>query len=141
MNYPHTIAEVIDDAMTYPPETLAAFRNFKATYPYRGKLAERKVKFATLHAALCGIYNKKTTLNFRLLDGKPSDNSSYCRSSDAITLRGRLSVVTYLHEFAHALLGRDERNACRWSLSLFARFYPRSFARCLQQGHVLRVSR
>jgi hypothetical protein len=46
------------------------------------------------------------------------------------------SVVTYLHEFAHAL-GRNERGACRWSLNLFCRVFPREFARCAQRGHCL----
>ena len=49
---------------------------------------------------------------------------------------GRLSVVTFLHEFGHAL-GYGERGACRWSINLFRRCFPRSFARCRQAGHTL----
>jgi hypothetical protein len=54
--------------------------------------------------------------------------------------RGRLSVVTYLHEFAHAL-GRDERGACRWSINLFRRVFPEQFARLAASGHTLRRGR
>ena len=49
----------------------------------------------------------------------------------------RLSVVTYLHEFAHAM-GRDERGACRWSLNLFRRVFPEQFARLRTDGHTVR---
>ena len=45
-------------------------------------------------------------------------------------------MLTYLHEFAHAR-GYDERGACRWSLNLFRRCFPRSFARCRPVGHTL----
>jgi hypothetical protein len=44
--------------------------------------------------------------------------------------------VTFLHEFAHAR-GFDERQACRWSINLFRRCFPRSFASCRQVGHTL----
>jgi hypothetical protein len=41
-----------------------------------------------------------------------------------------------LHEFAHAR-GADERQACRWSINLFKKCFPRSFARCRVIGHTL----
>ena len=47
-----------------------------------------------------------------------------------------LSVLAYLHEFAHAR-GADERQACHWSINLFRRCFPRSFARCRAVGHTL----
>ena len=51
-----------------------------------------------------------------------------------------LSVVTYLHEFAHSR-GADERQACGWSINLFRRIFPRSYARCRHQGHMLIAGR
>ena len=59
------------------------------------------------------------------------------REPAVITMRGRLSVVTYLHEFAHAL-GRGERGACRWSLNLFRRVFPEQCARLRADGHTVR---
>jgi len=140
MNYPHSIAEVIDDAMIFRPEILEVAEKFKGTHPWRGTINERKAKFAALHADLCQIFGKRTTLGFGRIDGSPSDNSSYCRCADTITLRGRLSVVTYLHEFAHAL-GLDERGACEWSLNLFRQIFPKIFSRGMKDGHMLRVPR
>jgi hypothetical protein len=55
---------------------------------------------------------------------------------DLIALVGKLSVVTYLHELAHAR-GYDERQAVKWSVNLFRKVFPRSFARCQQEGHLL----
>jgi hypothetical protein len=135
-NYPASVAEVIDDSMTFRPSTLEAVRNFKASYPWRGSTDERKAKFERLHEALCGIYGKQTTLTFGQLDGQSSGSSSYCPSTDTITITGKLSVVTYLHEWGHAL-GKDERQACKWSLNLFKRVFPRLFARSQRQGHMI----
>ena len=136
-NYPRTVAEVIDDSMTFRPGVLAAVRAFKIARPWRGSIDERKAKFAAFHQALCAIYGKTTTLTFEEIDGSFSGDSSFCPATDTITLRGKLSVVTYLHEFGHAL-GRDEKGACRWSLNLFKRTFPILFAKCAQEGHVLR---
>jgi hypothetical protein len=124
--------------MKFRPGVLAAVRRFKAGKPYRGSLDERKLKFSTLHQDLCCIFSKQTTLNFGVIDDSPSDASSYCPGTDTITLKGKLSIVTYLHEFAHAL-GRDERGACKWSVNLFKRTFPVLFSRCAQDGHTLRV--
>jgi hypothetical protein len=49
---------------------------------------------------------------------------------------GRLSVATYLWAFARAR-GLTAREAFRWSLSLFARMFPRSFAGCQFRGPFL----
>lgn len=110
LSYPSSVSEVIDDDISFRPATLEAVRRFTAFRPWRGAVEERKAKFAALHANLCGIYGKFSMLTFGVLDGSFSGDSSYCPSTDTITLRGRLSVVTYLHEFAHAL-GSDERGA------------------------------
>jgi hypothetical protein len=136
-NYPESVAEVLDPSMKFRPDVLRAVRAFKKHKPWRGSLDERKLKFSQLHQDLCRIYRRTTTLTFGKLDGGDSGGSSYSRAIDAITLTGRLSVVTYLHEWGHAL-GKDEREACRWSINLFRRIFPRLFERCRLDGHMLR---
>lgn len=135
--YPQTVAEVLDPNAKYKPAVLAAVRRFAKTKPWRGSEDERKAKFLTVHSDLCRIYQRTTRLEFGVLDGGCSGSSHYTPSTDTITLCGALSVVTALHEFAH-VLGRDERGACRWSISLFARCFRHSFARCRHDGHTLR---
>lgn len=137
-DYPQTVAEVLDPAVRYRRRTLVVVRKFKLSKPWRGTETERKAKFGQLHLDLCELYGKQSRLVFGLLDGEDSGASHYVRSTDTITLCGRLSVLTFLHEFGHAL-GKDERAACRWSLNLFRAVFPISFARCLSVGHTLRA--
>jgi hypothetical protein len=90
-----------------------------------------------LHRDLTAAYGLTTRLEFeRGDDSQPSGSSCYDPVRNMIRLRGRLSVVTYLHEFGHAL-GYGEQGACRWSINLFRRFFPRSYARLVPEGHTL----
>ena len=135
-NYPRSVSEVLDRQIRFRKSTVLAVSLFKSNRPWSGSLDERKQKFIKLHHDLCRIYDKRTILRFGALNGGSSGNSSYARAADVITLRGKLSVVTYLHEFAH-VLGRDERGACRWSINLFAKYFSEQFVRCSRQGHML----
>jgi hypothetical protein len=137
-NYPATVQEVLDPPVRFKPAALRAVRAFARSRPWRGTLAERKAKFRRLNRALAAAYGIAVPrLVFRNVGaGMSSGASSYRPGSHAIALAGRLSVVTYLHEFAHAR-GADERRAVRWSVNLFRRVFPRSFARCRHAGHTL----
>ena len=140
--YPRTVAECLNGGMKFRRGVVAAVRAFKRAGPWRGTLATRKRKFRRLNKALADVYELATPrLRFGVIDGSFSGASS-CRRREAgetavITMRGKLSVVTYLHEFAHAL-GRDERGACKWSVNLFRRVFPRQYAKLRADGHTLR---
>lgn len=135
--YPRSVAECLQDGRRYRPAALAALRAFRRSRPWRGTIIERLEKFQHLHAALCAAYGLSTRLRCVDVDrNRCSGSSSYTPIADMITLRGRLSVVTYLHEFGHAL-GYGEQGACRWSINLFRRMFPRSFARLRASGHTL----
>jgi hypothetical protein len=136
-NYPATVAEVLDPPVHFRPAVIEAVKRFARAKPYRGTCDERKQKFIALHHDLCSVYGKQTSLTFGVIDGSDSGSSFYRPATDSITLTGKLSAVTYLHEFAHAL-GRDERGAVRWSVNLFRLCFPRSFARCMTEDHTLR---
>ncbi len=140
--YPDTVAECLSDRAKYRRGVVAAVKAFKRACPWRGTLEERKDKFRRLDEALAGAYGIPTPdLRFERIEGGFSAASSCLRGDNerpaAITMRGRLSVVTFLHEFAHAL-GKDERGACRWSINLFRRVFPQQYARLQADGHVLR---
>ncbi len=135
-NYPANIAEVLRPNKKFRREVVRAVKDFKRTRPWRGSLEERKAKFEVLHQQLCLIYAKSTALVFEVSDAGSSGSSHYTPAQDKITLVGKLSFVTYLHEFAHAL-GKDERGACIWSVNLFVKCFPRQFARCRAEGHML----
>lgn len=138
-NYPATVEEVLDLDMKFRRAVLRAVREFAHSKPWQGSHDERQAKFRSLNVSLaeaCGV-----SIPQLILDGgndRDSGRSCYIPDLKIIILRGRLSVVTYLHEFAHHLFGPDERMACRWSINLFRRCFPRSFGRCRFEGHVLR---
>src|SRR4051812_48953836 len=137
-NYPATVAEILDPGLTFRPAALRAVRAFARGKPWRGSTARRKEKFRRLNRELAAAYGiAEPRLSFAGVEaGAHSGASNYRPACHTITLRGKLSVLTYLHEFAHAR-GADERQACRWSVNLFRRCFPRSFARCRAVGHTL----
>jgi hypothetical protein len=136
-NYPATVQEVLDPALRFKPAALRAVRRFARSKPWRGTIEERRGKFEKLGRALAGAYGIAVPdLRLVLIDSGVPSNGFYSPSAHCIGLIGRMSMVTYLHEFAHAR-GADEQQACRWSLNLFRRCFPRSFARCRAVGHTL----
>lgn len=136
-DYPETVIEVVDATMRFKPAALRAVRCFAQSSPWRGSLDERKEKFLTLNLALAEAYCiAEPDLRFGCIDGSSSGDSHYIPARRCIVLVGKLSVVTFLHEFAHAR-GMGERNACRWSINLFRRCFPRQYARLVGRGHML----
>ena len=135
--YPETVIEVLDDDITYPDKLLQVIRIFAASKPWSGSIETRKRKFSDtnrLMAVACRI--EMPTLVFGSLNGGSSGASHYRTREHRIMLTGKLSVVTFLHEFAHAL-GMDEQDACRWSINLFRKCFPRQYSRLIHVGHTL----
>ena len=136
-DYPETVAEVLDDGMKFRPATLHAMWVFAHARPWSGTIEERQAKFRRLNGALAAAYEiAEPELVFETLDGGTSGRSHYVRALHRIVLVGKLSVVSFLHEFGHAR-GYGERMACKWSINLFRRIFPRRFSRLLQVGHML----
>ena len=47
------------------------------------------------------------------------------------------SILSTLHEIAHAAFGSDELEACAWSVQLFKECFPEAFAKLVWDGHML----
>jgi len=138
-NYPTRIESLLNPPMKFKRDALSAVRVFKASKPYRGTLLERIAKFNRLHHELSLIYNMRSQLIIDVpVDAAVTGNGSYSPDLDVITLTGKLSIVTYLHEFAHSMNGSDEEFAVRWSLNLFRAIFPKLFARMSFDGHMAR---
>jgi hypothetical protein len=130
MNYPRTVAEVLDDSMTFKPGTLRAVRALRRAKAWRGSTDQRLAKLRHCLVDLAAAYSVRSpALVVGAID-------CYVPAFNMIQLTGGLSVTTFLHEFAH-VRGFDERQACRWSINLFRRVFPRSYARCRHVGHLL----
>jgi hypothetical protein len=136
--YPASVAEVIDADRKYKPEVLDALREFRRSKPWRGTVEARKEKLRQLNDKLNAIYRRNTVLLFAVPDPELArGNGWYSRTGDTICLEGKLSVVTFLHEYAHALFGPSEQAACSWSVNLYRRIFPRSAARMSSEGHLI----
>jgi len=138
-DYPLCHDEVLDPPLKLRKGVLPAARKFKALEPWKGTLEQRIVKFLWVVNELSKVYGiKPPVIHSDNVDrDEPSDGSYYQPMTHAIYLRGRLSVITLLHEFAHSL-GRNEYGACRWSLCVFKRAFPKQWNRLVWRGHVAR---
>ncbi len=129
-HYPDSLEAALGQPLNFRPETLQAVRAFARSKPWKGTIAERSVKFQTLHAELAAAYEVTApTLIFSGDGHGDSSASCYIPSENTIIIHGRLSVITFLHEWGHVLRGSSEQEACRWSLNLFRRCFPRSWGR------------
>jgi len=127
----------LDDQMSFSNDLLQAVQRFASSNPWGGSTKSRKEKFRQLNrsiAVACGIESPK--LLFGRLDAGGTGASHYNPRDHRILLDGKLSVVTFLHEFGHAL-GYGEREACRWSINLFRKCFPRQYSRLIHVGHML----
>lgn len=136
-NYPNSIDELDLEAVQITPEVLAAVKRFARRKPYRGTAPERVEKFRTAVNDICRAAGaEQPRLVFAPDELQSSGNSCCIPALRAIILRGRLSVITTLHETAHLLFGPSERVACSWSLRLYRDCFPRSWSRLRFDGHV-----
>ena len=136
-DYPSTVLEVVDNAARFRATALRAVRVFAASNPWSGTIPERKEKLRGLNKSLAAAYNiPEPELPFGRIDGSSSGSSHYIPSHHRIVLEGKLSVVTYMHEFAHARR-MGERSACRWSINIFRKCFPLQYSRLVGRGHML----
>ena len=136
-NYPQSIAELDLDAVELTPEVISAVKRFAKSKPYRGSIPERVEKFRTAINDICraaGVEPPRLIIVPNELQN--SGNSCCIPALGTIILRGRLSVITALHEIAHFLYGSSEHRACAWSLRLFRDCFPRSWSRLDFVGHM-----
>lgn len=137
--YPKTVKEVLDDSRTYKPEVLRAMKRYRDSRPWNGTLTERVDKLRKLHRSLCRTY--QTTLGLLIDVPEPQrklGNGYYKEQTREIVLTSKLSVLTYLHEFAHATVAaEDEFKACAWSVNLFRRMFPIAWRKMKFDGHMV----
>jgi hypothetical protein len=135
--YPETVIEILDDTILFSGDLLRAMARFATSRPWHGPLAARQEKFLRLNHDLAKTRSiREPMLEFEALGGGSSVTSYYLSREHRIVMVGKLSVVTFLHEFAHAL-GCDERGACRWSINLFRKCFPRQYSKLIHVGHTL----
>jgi len=132
-----TVESIIDERVRLNAAALAAMKTFRRSKAWRGTFEERLAKFESLRTALGEAYGINPKLVFHGAEDRGQiGNGAYDPAGDTLHLVGKLSVVTFLHVFARAR-GMSRREAFRWSLSVFKRMFPVSFARCHSEGLTL----
>jgi len=128
---------LINDDMKFKRGVLKAVKRFAESKPYRGNREAKEAKYRALLADLNAVYGLDVNVEFDAdWDTDKSSGASRCYiATGYIVLSGRASVVTFLHEFAHALHGFCERRAVKWSMNLYKRTFPRSFAKLATNGN------
>lgn len=121
-------------------EVIVLLQEFKATNPWQGKIIERKEKFIFLHKKLNELFGKNVKLDFdiptRFRRWTNSGNSEWDRVENKIILRGRLSVVTYIHEYFHAL-DFNQTDAQKGATELFKEVFPEKYEKLLNRMGML----
>jgi hypothetical protein len=115
----------MEEDMEYKMKTILAVLAFKKDYPYKYGMERRFDGLNELIQRLNNIYSKDTRLAWENNGDEHSYESVYIPLYDLIIMKGKLSIITFLHEYAHAL-GMDEKNAKGWSVSLFETCYPKA---------------
>ena len=115
----------------YSPELIDLVNHWSGKQVWNGTLDDRKQKFLWMHERLQQLYNKQEvqlvfgTITKETEKRLGSSGASKTLSSH-IVLQGKLSVVTFLHEWAH-VIGMDEYMAREWSQGLFKIGFPSSY--------------
>ena len=126
-NYPIAANEVLNPPMTFKVEAANVVSAFARNGPWTGDVISKR---HILHDQLSKVYGVTPSLQFGIGMG-----SFYDSKKNSIMLNST-SVITQLHEFAHALNGSDEEYAVRWSLNMFREHFPASFSRLRFDGHL-----
>jgi len=116
-------------------------KKFKKMNPWKGDVGERISKFNWLWEELVKIYNKE---DWVLICSVPtqtkfwysSEGSFVDADNKVVVLQGRLSVITFLHEFAH-ILGANQEEAVKWSNELFKEVFPEKWAKLKRVGDMM----
>jgi len=122
-------------------EVEKVLKTFKKTNPWQGTVGERIDKFNFLFKELKKIYDMKDwqlicAVPTQIKFWKSSRDSSVIRAKKMIILQGKLSVITFLHEFGHAIvtekfvrmpIEKEEKMVQEWAVKLFSKVFPEKF--------------
>ena len=134
--YP-TKEEILNEEHKHKPEVIKAVKIWKREIWREVKNAEPERRFEALSMLchkLAEIYRKPLQA---VMFHSSAPSCSYSPITRTINLNHSLSIISALHEFAHHAFGPDETKACRWSVWLFKKTFPKAYDRLEWQGHML----
>lgn len=136
------VLSLVAEEIPFPADVITKLKWFKKTHknpkvaeldtmPPEWKqmiINERFRGMKELLTVFCGAYQMEAIeLRMQNISFEGESAMSFWNEEDRyILLTGKLSVITFCHEFAHAM-GMDEEQARKWSLTLFKNVYPIAF--------------
>ena len=134
-NYP-TKETILEVELKYKPALLSAIKEWKRTVWKEAKDSTPMNRFDALKALVMIMathYNKPVDVHY------VPDLASCCYVplTKTICMNRSLSIISTMHEFAHHLYGEDETKACKWSVWLFKKTFPKSYEQLTWEGHML----
>jgi hypothetical protein len=127
--YP-TKEEIMNNPMKHKKEVIQTLKEFKKLPHPNGITYEDLYGLLT---CLSSVYNKPLYIT----NIPPQQGCSYDPINKTIHLDNSNSIISALHEFGHHLYGSSETKACRWSVWLFKKVYPKAFTLLEWKGHLL----
>ena len=124
--------------MEYSEELISSFGLWKKlNYDNKWNKAPLIVKLFLLEELINTLwYYQEDTVNpTRVLLG-----DYYCYNPRTRTIffdKNHASIISALHELGHHLFGPNELEACRWSIQLYAKIFPKEFSKLKWNGHML----
>ncbi len=140
----------VNEDLRYRAETMRLMERWKnEKHPFKPKeysldaIREKTEKFQWLTDRVAVIYGVPKP-RLAVMDITPeswnmpgsSGSSSYNPNTHTITIYGKFSVLTFLHEWGH-VRGFDEVDTTYWSVNLFKRVFPVSYSKLKGEGHTL----
>ena len=137
--------QLVNESIVFSDEVLEATRNFARSRPWRGDVDLRIAKFREFHEAL--HIGTGPALIIDVPDPETnSGDTRFNQDMNAIEMRGKLSVVTYLYLYFISQAIEDvQRGAFDGiepmvkAMTLFKKVFPKSYAK-LRPGDGLFVS-
>jgi len=133
MPYP-TREEILRGNVKHKPEVIRCVKEWKRTAWKEARNANdetmKRIVLTTLITRIACLY--ENPVSFVFLSQPPR----YERHSHTIIM-DKVSIITALHELSHHLFGDSERKACRWSVWLFMKTFPRAYATLSWDRHML----
>lgn len=108
----------------------------RVEWPPRGPATMPLLKRSAINK-LTRILNAIFGKHVLLIYVEEAPSCCYMRLLNTIVLNKSLSIISFLHEYGHALYGNSELKACRFSVHLFKDAFPKSYAKLQWRGHML----
>jgi hypothetical protein len=134
--YP-TKEEIMDHEVKHKPEVIIAVKEWKkeSWLPVRaGNLRDKAAALEILVNRIAGIYEKPVSFQF---NPDTPIGCHYKPKEKILVVDKSCSIISTLHELAHHLFGSDEHQACRWSVWLFKKTFPKAYSQLVWQEHML----